>query len=40
MRSCFNHVEKRGLIEQTFEGGEFIKRPRCSLPYKVEKAAK
>ena len=31
MRSCFNALEKRGLIEQTFEGGEFIKRPRWIL---------
>ncbi|NLS77501.1 MAG: hypothetical protein GXY76_09610 [Chloroflexi bacterium] len=36
MRSCFDHLEKRGLIEQTFEGGEFIKRKRWILPYKVE----
>ncbi len=31
MRSCFNYLEKHGLIEQTFEGGEFIKRPRWLL---------
>lgn len=35
MRSCFNHLEKRGTIEQTFEGGEFIKRPRWLLPCRV-----
>lgn len=31
MRSCFNYLEKQGLIEQTFKGGEFIKRPRWML---------
>ena len=31
MRSCFNFLEKRGEIEQTFEGGPFIKRPRWLL---------
>jgi hypothetical protein len=31
MRSCFNYLEKHGLIEQTFKGGEFIKRPRWML---------
>ncbi|MCK4301074.1 MAG: hypothetical protein KAX80_16160, partial [Planctomycetes bacterium] len=31
MRSCFNHLEKCGAIEQTFEDGEFIKRPRWLL---------
>jgi len=40
MRSCFDHLEKRGRIEQTFEGGEFIKRPRWILPSKVERAAR
>ncbi|MEN6355722.1 MAG: hypothetical protein ABFD83_01410 [Armatimonadota bacterium] len=38
MRSCFNYLEKHGLIEQTFKDGEFIKRPRWLLPSKVEKA--
>lgn len=37
MRSCFNHLEKRKKIEQTFEGGEFIKRPRWILPPKVSR---
>ena len=37
MRSCFNYLEKKNLIEQTFEGGEFIKRPRWLLPAKVGK---
>lgn len=37
MRSCFNHLEKRKKIEQTFEGGEFIKRERWILPCKVER---
>lgn len=31
MRSCFNFLEEHGLIEQTFRGGEFIKRPRWLL---------
>lgn len=37
MRSCFNYLEKHGIIEQTFKGGEFIKRPRWLLPSKVER---
>lgn len=35
MRSCFNHLEKRGAIEQTYANGEFIKRERWLLPCKV-----
>jgi epoxyqueuosine reductase len=35
MRSCFNYLEKHGIIEQTFKGGEFIKRPRWLLPAKI-----
>jgi hypothetical protein len=31
MRSCMNYLEKHGLIEQTFRGGDFIKRPRWML---------
>lgn len=31
MRSCFNFLEKHKLIEQTFKGGAFIKRPRWML---------
>jgi ferredoxin len=31
MRSCFNHLERKKRIEQTFHGGEFIKRPRWLL---------
>ncbi len=31
MRSCFNFLEKKGDIEQTFHGGDFIKRPRWLL---------
>ncbi|HEY3414642.1 MAG TPA: hypothetical protein VGM51_16505 [Armatimonadota bacterium] len=31
MRSCFNYLEKKGRIEQTFHGGEFINRPRWLL---------
>lgn len=36
MRSCFNHLEKKGAIEQTFHGGEFIKRPRWLLDERGE----
>ncbi|MFA6665226.1 MAG: hypothetical protein WCT06_01515 [Armatimonadota bacterium] len=36
MRSCFNHLEKCKKIEQTFKGGDFIKRPRWLLPCEVE----
>lgn len=36
MRSCFNYLEKRGII-QGFKGGDFIKRKRWLLPYKVKK---
>jgi hypothetical protein len=32
MRSCFDHLERRGLCEQTFEGGPFIRRERWLLP--------
>lgn len=32
MRSCFNHLEKKGLCEQTFNDGDFIKRKRWLLP--------
>lgn len=31
MRSCFNYLEKHGLIEQTFHEGDFIRRPRWLL---------
>lgn len=31
MRSCFNHLEQCGRVEQTFRGGEFIRRPRWLL---------
>lgn len=37
MRSCFDHLEQTGRIEQTFHGGRFIKRqPRWLLPSRVE----
>ncbi len=36
MRSCFNYLEKKGMVEQTFKGGEFIKRDRWLLPAKVD----
>ena len=31
MRSCMNYLEKHGLVEQTFRGGDFIRRPRWML---------
>jgi epoxyqueuosine reductase len=37
MRSCFNYLEKNGLIESKYKGGDFIRRPRWLLPSKVEK---
>jgi len=37
MRSCFNYLEKKNLIEQTFNNGDFIKRERWLLPAKVER---
>lgn len=40
MRSCFNHLEKAGLVEQTPKGGEFIKRPRWLLPARVPPRAR
>jgi epoxyqueuosine reductase len=38
MRSCFDHLEKRNAIEQTFENGPFIKRPRWMLDCRVPSA--
>ena len=32
MRCCFNHLEQKGAIEQTFHGGTFFKRPHWTLP--------
>jgi ferredoxin len=32
MRSCFDHLERRGRVDQTFAGGPFIRRPRWLLP--------
>jgi epoxyqueuosine reductase len=40
MRSCFNELERQRRIEQTFKGGEFIKRPRWLLSHKVAKRGK
>jgi hypothetical protein len=37
MRSCFDHLERKGEIGQSFEGGPFIRRPRWLLPAKVER---
>lgn len=34
MISCFNYLEQSGRIEQTFHGGQFIKRPRWRLSSK------
>jgi len=31
MRSCFNYMEKHGLVEETLRNGEFIRRPRWLL---------
>jgi hypothetical protein len=31
MRNCGSPPEKQGKVEQTFEGGPFIKRPRWLL---------
>jgi epoxyqueuosine reductase len=36
MRSCFNYLEKNNIIEQRFKNGDFIKRKRWILPYKVK----
>lgn len=35
MRSCFHHLEQRETVEQTFENGPFIKRPRWLLDHDV-----
>jgi ferredoxin len=35
MRSCFDHLEQRGTIGQTFKNGRFIKRERWLLPCEV-----
>lgn len=35
MRSCFNHLEKKKSIEQTFQNGDFIKRERWLLAPEV-----
>ncbi|MDP8218685.1 MAG: hypothetical protein P9M03_08170, partial [Candidatus Theseobacter exili] len=40
MRSCFNYLEKQKKIEQTFQSGEFIKRPRWLLDVKSKIAKK
>jgi len=37
MRSCFNFLERKGVIEQKFKNGNFIKRKRWILPYSVKK---
>jgi len=36
MRSCFNFLEKKEVIEQKFKNGNFIKRKRWILPYSVK----
>lgn len=35
MRSCFDHLEKSGAVEQTYHNGSFIKRRRWLLPAAV-----
>ena len=35
MRSCFDHLEQRGRIEQTFKHGRFIRHPRWLLSHRV-----
>jgi ferredoxin len=37
MRSCFDHLERSGGCQQTFEGGRFIRRPRWMLPHQTSK---
>ena len=37
MRSCFNFLEKAGLVEQRFKNEPFIRRKRWLLPYKVKR---
>lgn len=37
MRSCFNYLEKKQVVELRFKGGEFIKRKRWLLPSKVKR---
>ncbi len=37
MRSCFDYLEQRENVEQTFKTGKFIKRKRWILPYKVSR---
>jgi ferredoxin len=35
MRSCFDCLERTGRVEQTFENGRFVKRPRWLLSHDV-----
>ncbi len=35
MRSCFDHLERRGRVECNFKGGPFIKRERWLLSHQV-----
>ncbi|MGQ9631633.1 MAG: hypothetical protein ACUVXI_15180 [bacterium] len=37
MRSCFDYLEKKGIVEQVFKGGDFIRRPRWLLPSKSKR---
>lgn len=39
MRSCFDHLEQSGRVEQTFHGGRFIKRKRWMLDAEGRPAA-
>jgi len=38
MRSCFNFLEKAGIVEQRFKNEPFIRRKRWLLPYKVKRS--
>lgn len=35
MRSCFNHLEHSGKLERKYYGGQFIKRERGLLSYRI-----
>mgnify|MGYP000141370938 CR=1 FL=1 len=37
MRSCFNHLEKKGKAGQSFKHAEFIRRPRWILPVETKR---
>jgi epoxyqueuosine reductase len=39
MRSCMQYLEGKGLCEQTYQDGPFIKRPRWLLPCRAARSA-